>query len=157
MSNRAVTIALVGCSARKLDHPAPALDLYQGVLFKAARAWAERNADGWFVLSAKHGLIGPGQMIEPYDQTLNRMSAAARREWAERVYQRMWAMSVVASVMSFTCITWVFLAGQAYCAPILLFTKVDVGQMHIAFETPLAHLGIGQQIRWLRAAGGEKR
>lgn len=39
----------------------------------------------WFILSAKHGLLDPERMTEPYDKTLNTMGAVERREWAETV------------------------------------------------------------------------
>jgi hypothetical protein len=39
----------------------------------------------WFILSAKYGLVDPGQVIEPYEMTLNRMGRRERQAWAERV------------------------------------------------------------------------
>lgn len=47
-------------------------------LFRKARAYAERSADEWFVLSAMHGLVDPGDVVEPYDLTLNTMDVAER-------------------------------------------------------------------------------
>lgn len=76
------TVALVACAAAKLDHPAPAKDLYVSSLFRKSRAYAERNADAWYILSAKHGLVSPAATIEPYDLTLNSMAIADGRRWA---------------------------------------------------------------------------
>ena len=50
---------LVGCVKSKLDHPAPARDLYTSALFRKARAHAEATGGPWFVLSAEHGLHLP--------------------------------------------------------------------------------------------------
>ena len=69
-------IGIVACSKTKLATPAPAKDLYTSPLFKAARAYCERTYDRWFILSALHGLVEPETVIEPYDVTLARMTAA---------------------------------------------------------------------------------
>lgn len=62
-------IALVGCTKGKLPARAPARDLYVGDLFAKARAYAQ-TFDAWYVLSARHGLVLPDEVIEPYDVTL---------------------------------------------------------------------------------------
>jgi hypothetical protein len=45
----------------------------------------EGSCDDWFVLSALHGLVAPGQILEPYDKTLNTLGRAERRQWSQRV------------------------------------------------------------------------
>lgn len=45
--------------AGKRPGPAPAADLYTSDWFRKARAYAERYADTWFVLSALHGVLAP--------------------------------------------------------------------------------------------------
>lgn len=52
MTASARTIALVACSARKLDRRAKARDLYTGALFRASVRFAEAHGWPWFVLSA---------------------------------------------------------------------------------------------------------
>jgi len=79
------TIALVACVARKAAGPRPAAELYTSPLFHKASAYAARNADAWYILSAKYGLLGPHEIIAPYDETLNRLPAAERRVWARHV------------------------------------------------------------------------
>lgn len=64
-----LTIALVGCGKSKLDHAAPARQLYTGSLFVAASRWAA-ECDGWFILSAKFGLLDPETVVEPYEVRL---------------------------------------------------------------------------------------
>lgn len=82
------TIALVACAAAKVQSAA-AKDLYVSSLFRKSRTFAERNADSWYILSAKHGLVSPDQVIEPYDLTLNRMPIADRRPWAAHVNRQL--------------------------------------------------------------------
>lgn len=72
-------IALIACSAAKLPSPAPARDLYQGQLFRAARAWAEAHADAWYILSALHHVLDPAEVVEPYNLSLADV-AAGRKE-----------------------------------------------------------------------------
>lgn len=68
-------IALIACSAAKQSVPMPAADLYTGSLFRLSRAWVERRiASGaiadWGILSARHGLVAPDMVLEPYDVKL---------------------------------------------------------------------------------------
>lgn len=85
MTEIAPRIGLVGCVKQKADHPATASDLYTSTLFRGRRAFVEVSCDAWFILSAKHGLVSPDAVLEPYDESLTDMSAAARRAWAVRV------------------------------------------------------------------------
>ena len=51
----------------------PARDAYTGSPFKVNRAYAERFADKWVILSAKYGFISPDFLIpEPYNVTFKR-------------------------------------------------------------------------------------
>jgi len=78
-------IGLVGCVKQKGTSPAAAQDLYTSTLFRGRRRWVEQTCDGWYILSAKHGLVSPDAVLEPYDESLTGMSAATRRAWAVRV------------------------------------------------------------------------
>lgn len=73
-----MTIVVVQCGAKKVDHPAPARDLYCGNLFRKLRQAAERIGDAWYIASAKHGLIEPVRLVVPYDATL---PAGGDAEW----------------------------------------------------------------------------
>jgi len=61
------TLVITSCSKEKLDHPAPAKDLYVGTLFRLVRQYAERNQYDLRIISAKYGLVTPDQKLEPYD------------------------------------------------------------------------------------------
>jgi hypothetical protein len=79
-------IGLVSCAKAKLGHAAPARELYSpSASFRGARCHVERTCDRWFILSAKHGLVRPEQVLEPYEQTLNAAPRAERRAWSARV------------------------------------------------------------------------
>jgi hypothetical protein len=83
------SIGLVGCVKSKLCVPAPARELYISPLFRGRRAWVERTCDRWFILSAKYGLVGPDEVMEPYDEWLKTASRADRRKWASHVLTQM--------------------------------------------------------------------
>ena len=135
-----VTVALVACGKRKLDHPAPARDLYTGPLFRRAAAYAEIRCDRWYVLSAFHGLVAPDTELHPYDRSLTSAGDRERDAWASRVDFDLRRLCRGDSVRV------VVLAGAAY-------------RDHLAYrlrkwadvETPLAGLPIGAQLAWLAA------
>jgi hypothetical protein len=78
-------VVLVGCVKSKLDHGAPAKELYVSDYFRKMRAYAEGTGVPWFILSAEHGLIGPEDWVEPYERYLPDMSREYRREWGQNV------------------------------------------------------------------------
>lgn len=79
-------IGLVGCTKSKLDTRARAADLYSpSALFRARRTHVERACDRWFILSAKHHVVSPEEVLDPYDQTLVGGSTALKKQWAEQV------------------------------------------------------------------------
>lgn len=126
-------VVLVTCCGQKLAHAAPARDLYTSDLFRKARAWAETFGSRWFILSAKHGLLAPDAVVEPYDVTLGGMDAYTRMMWGRRVAEQFRWTDTRGGV--------VVLAGAAYrewCAG-------------SRFSFPLAGMGIGQQKAWLKA------
>ena len=85
MTEKTARIGLVGCVKRKGGHTVRAEDLYTSTLFRGRRAFVQKSCDAWFILSAKHGLVSPDALLEPYDESLTNMSTAARRTWALRV------------------------------------------------------------------------
>lgn len=79
----------------KGQRPAPARDLYRGQFFNQCVAYAEATCDAWCILSAKHGLVLPDQVISPYELVLKakgeikkrphvEMAPAERSAWAEK-------------------------------------------------------------------------
>lgn len=71
------TLIVVPCAAEKLDHAAPAVELYDSPNFRhilgaaCSEALATERATGnttkVMILSAQHGLVELGEVIAPYD------------------------------------------------------------------------------------------
>jgi hypothetical protein len=131
-------IALIACSKQKQGQPAPARALYTSPWFRLARAWAEQHADGWHILSAKHGLVAPEQVLEPYDQRLR--TEDARCSWACEVAEQ------VGATVPDRAAKLIVLAGRDYARSLVPILR-DEGY---PVATPLAGLGIGQQMAWLK-------
>lgn len=126
---------LVACVAGKADTAQPAADLYRSDWFNKARAYVEAIGAPWLILSAKHGLLDPARIIEPYDETLIGKPRADRLAWGEPI----------AAALSCIAVPVVFLAGEQYRDAI---TGAPWGET-ITFSAPLAGMGIGQQKAWL--------
>ena len=83
-------IILIACVKEKLNHPAKAIDIYQGSLFKKWLKLAhEIDYDLLFILSGKHGLLEPNKTIEPYDLNLNHQNIEYKNKWAENVVEEL--------------------------------------------------------------------
>jgi hypothetical protein len=78
-------IILVGCVKTKAPEASPARDLYLSPLFERRRRYAESSGQPWYILSAEHGLLDPGSIIEPYDVYLADQTADYRQAWGEWV------------------------------------------------------------------------
>jgi hypothetical protein len=124
---------LVACCKKKLDHPAPARDLYQSPLFRFSRAYVECTCGGWAILSAKYGLVLPCDVIDPYDLSLRKMSRAEVSEWAAKIRQRIREV--------FPGESFLVLAGRTYMSAV-------EGLPH---EAPLSGMSIGRRLSWLKA------
>lgn len=62
-------IVLVQCTNSKRDEAAPARILYdESGYFCDYRSYATTFGEKWYILSAKHGLLEPDTVIEPYDE-----------------------------------------------------------------------------------------
>ena len=129
----------MACVSRKAAIPMAARDLYTSTWFDKASAYARQVADEWYILSAKYGLVSPGTVIAPYEQTLTKMPAAERRAWAGRVLKNLGAVLTPGDHV-------VILAGQAYRANLV----GPICEMGCTIEIPMHELRIGQQLRWLK-------
>ena len=75
-------VGVIACCKTKLDRAAPARELYCSPLFLASMGWIERRVDQWVILSAKHGVVDPDQVLEPYDECLQDKPRRDRDAWA---------------------------------------------------------------------------
>ena len=85
-------IILVGCVKTKAPEASPARDLYLSPLFERRRRYAESSGQPWYILSAEHGLLDPGSIIEPYDVYLADQTADYRQAWGEWVAAKLTRM-----------------------------------------------------------------
>lgn len=136
------TIALVSCVSMKRPRAAAARDLYTSPWFRKASGYAEAVADGWYVLSAKYGLVDPGRVIEPYDETLNEMGSRERRAWAAGVLRQLEVVLRSGDKV-------IMLAGQRYREGLIGALRARGVQVSV----PMEGLGIGEQLHWLAVAG----
>jgi cytoplasmic iron level regulating protein YaaA (DUF328/UPF0246 family) len=137
--NKLHRIAFVSCVKTKRATASPARDLYQSALFRGLRAYAEAEADRWYILSAEHGVLEPCTVIEPYERSLITMRKAQRNEWWERVERQLSGILPPNAQV-------VLLAGARYreaLEPSLLARGYEV-------EVPLKGLGQGRQLQWLK-------
>jgi hypothetical protein len=129
----------VACTSRKGDQPAPAEFIYKSPLFSAARSYAEKRSNQWFILSAKHGLLSPNDVINPYNESLMSQSDSQRKEWSEGVHKAFAARVPPGGRV-------IFLAGSTYRSD--LAPRFEAEGRETA--APMSELGIGSQVAWLQ-------
>ncbi len=133
-------LIFVGCVKTKRKERQAARDLYISTLFDGRRAYAEAMDVPWYILSAKYGLVAPGDEIDPYDVSLYGASAREREEWALRVLA---AIDVRLGSLSGKSIE--IHAGYEYRVPLLLRGLERRGARVVV---PLEGLPFGQQLSW---------
>ena len=131
---------IIACGAKKLDRTACARDLYVGAYFKACLAYALALAPARdiFILSAKYGLIGINDHIEPYDLKMGEPGSITSIKLSEQAE----------------------FGGLLDEKVIVLGGKQYVGLCHKVWpklEAPLEGKGgLGKQIAWMRKRTEEK-
>lgn len=81
----AARVVLVGSSGGMAGGPVRVADLFRSDGFARARDHAVSSGTPWFVLSAKHGLLEPDDVVAPYDLELGDASTVYRSAWGEWV------------------------------------------------------------------------
>ena len=130
-------IGLVSCGKAKLSHPAAAKDLYVGSLFRAASAYASNAYDEWWILSAKHGVVHPDTVLEPYDLAITDLSFVDRARWGSRVLN-----DLIQNHRYMLGQKFYIHAGKPYRDVIWARSS------GLEVEVPLEGLMIGQQLHW---------
>jgi uncharacterized HhH-GPD family protein len=141
-----VGLVLVGCVSSKLDHPAPAKDLYISDLWRKRRHYAEQSRLPWAILSAEYGLVEPDEVIAPYDRYLEHQSAEYRRSWSDGA-----AMAVIDKCRRLGTTSVEIHAGKAYVESGLEQHLADTG---IVVIRPLQHYRRGEQLAWYNSLPG---
>jgi hypothetical protein len=78
-------VLLVASAGEVAAAPTTAADLFRSPGFTRARLLAEASGTPWFVLSAKHGLLDPADVVGPFDLQLGERTSAYRSAWGEWV------------------------------------------------------------------------
>lgn len=103
----AAPVVIVACGAAKLDHPAPAGEMYTGSYHRATRRAAAvlaGDAGRVMILSAEYGLLDLDTVIAPYEKRLPERQVPA--EWVAMVRAQAAAAGIATAP--------VVLAGRAY-------------------------------------------
>ena len=82
---RSGRVALIGSSGATSDEPRPAGEMFRSDGFARAREHAQHSRLPWFVLSAKHGLLDPAEVISPHEIQIDDQPASYRTAWGEWV------------------------------------------------------------------------
>ena len=130
-------IILISCVSKKRKYKTKAKNLYTSPLFQYNIKYAESlNPDKIFILSAKYGLLDLEKEIEPYEKTLNNMSAEQIKRWASKVISQLKKVSYLQKDK------FIFLAGTKYRKYLIPNLKL--------VEVPLEGLTIGKQLKYLK-------
>lgn len=128
------TLVLVGCGSKKRDERCPAHQMYTSNY--ANRKFATACFLGVpAIASAKHELLWPHEIIDPYEETLNGESYEDRLAWARRLRAQ------IPNRYEKLCL----LMGREYAEPIL---EVCCGDYKI--NDPFKHTsGLHEQHDWM--------
>jgi hypothetical protein len=136
-SREKIDLILVSCCGQKLKGTHPAGHIYQSQLFNAAARYAKAAGKQWAILSAKHGVVFPDQVISDYDLTLSKLSADSQLYWRIKVIHQLRARGFAGKSIE-------VLAGEAY-----EFCNLDGFDDTVKF--PLRGLGIGHRLAWFKS------
>jgi hypothetical protein len=133
-------VVLLSCTKSKLDHKAPAQELYSvsPTFQKTLEYGKSLKPDKMYILSAKHFLVPLNRELAPYDKTLKEMSKDEKEAWGEKVIQQMKNSGLNLNKDKFT-----FLTGTEYMKPLLKY----IPETNI--ETPLEGKRMGERMKWL--------
>jgi cytoplasmic iron level regulating protein YaaA (DUF328/UPF0246 family) len=132
-------IALISCTKLKANYECTTREMYQeSTLFRKAIKYIEQqDYDNWYVLSAKYGLLKQGDVIQPYDVTLNTMRASDRKKWSDFVIKQIDNLD-----MQITDID--FYAGVKYRENLI----PALVKKRFICTVPLQGKGIGEQLQF---------
>src|SRR3712207_1305478 len=82
---RSGRVVLVGSSGAVAEAPGAVGGLFLSDGFARAREHAVHSRLPWFVLSAKHGLLDPDDVVSPFGMQIDDQPAAYRSAWGEWV------------------------------------------------------------------------
>jgi hypothetical protein len=146
---------LVGCGKSKLDHAAPARDLYTGPLFRKSLAFAEKRhlptTDSLFILSAQHGVVHPDEVLDPYDLHLAELPKAERGAWGCGALHHL-LIKLDVRMSDLRGFHFTVYAGAAYVDALRHALDLLGAPKGWKINDPLKGLGIGDRLAWLNTA-----
>ena len=131
------TIVLISCVSQKENTAVEAEKMYKSPLFRKSLAYAKKlvTDDAIYILSAKHHLLPLDKVIEPYNETLNKIRKEDRTAWGVKVIEQL------REVVNLQEDKFIILAGEKYIEPIKdCLTNI---------ELPLKGMRIGQRLQYL--------
>lgn len=133
-------IVLLSCTKSKLDHKAPAQELYSASpMFKKTLEYGKSlNPDKMFILSAKHHLVPLNKELSPYDKTLKEMPKDEKEKWGEETVKQMKSHGLNLDKDKF-----IFLTGSEYLKPF----KEYIPEKNM--EKPMEGRRLGERLKWL--------
>lgn len=139
-------LAVVSCGATKQDlrpgERVPARELYSSSVHVCKDRYG-RNSHGYYIASAKYGLIHSETEIGTYDQTLSKMASEDVEAWAEDV-----AVDLEAVVREGGYNAVVFIAGEDYINPLrAYFPNIDADIL-TPWQTSEYVNGVGRGMAW---------
>jgi hypothetical protein len=105
-------VVLVGSSGAVATGAQPAARLFRSSGFARARAYAESSGHPWFVVSAKHGLLDPDDVVGPFDVLFGDRSLTYRTAWGE------WVVAQLADRVRLTGVTVEVHGGVDFAQPL---------------------------------------
>jgi hypothetical protein len=132
-------VILVGCVRTKKAVASAACELFASPLFEGRRRYAAGAGRPWYILSAKFGLLAPGDVIGPYDVYLADQSPGYRKAWGEFVTAQLEQHEQGLGGRRIEVH-----AGAAYADPL----RGPLAARGAVLAVPLAHLRQGEQLAW---------
>lgn len=137
------SITLISCVNGKQSSAAPAAELYNSPWWKTALQFAEMTGANWYALSARHGIVHPDSILEPYNETLKGQPIAKRRQWSKMVVEQLEEIAHPKGAEI------VFIGGKRY-REFVIPQLLSIPDKLYTTRAPLAGLGIGYQMQWLK-------
>jgi hypothetical protein len=133
-------IVLLSCTKSKLDHRAPAQELYSASpMFKKTLEYGKSlQPDKMFILSAKHHLVPLNKELDPYDKTLKEMPADEKEKWGDETVKQMKSHGLNLNKDKF-----IFLTGSEYMKPLTKYIPDS------NIEKPMEGRRMGERLKWL--------
>lgn len=132
-------IGLVTASRHERGTICRALEQYDpSPIFRRARNYCLRAFGEWYIVSVRHHLLLPQQVIGPGERALLSLNADERARWAECVERDL----TDRASRSAEPIVFVLYASQR-CADVLMRAAPS-----LTFELPLSGMGLRERLHW---------